>query len=91
MTGIKEDEIKEVQDPLLPKDEYADRLNAELGELVAFCAEHWGDAPELSATVEDALLVKCDFDLGISHTRERRHGSTLETSAGEALRPSRVP
>ena len=48
----------------LTHDQYQTQLQAKLNELVAFCAQHWGDAPELEVTVTPALMVRCNFDLG---------------------------
>ena len=48
----------------LTEAEFQERLNEKLKELTGFCAEHWGQAPELEARVIPAIKVTCDFDLG---------------------------
>lgn len=45
-------------------EEFQERLNAKLKDLTDFCAEYWGDAPELEATAVPAIKVACNFDLG---------------------------
>ena len=48
----------------LTPEQFEAQLNEKLKELAELCAQHWGDAPELSTNVRPALLASCDFDLG---------------------------
>lgn len=49
---------------MITEQEFQERLDAKLRDLLDFCAGHWGEAPELEAAVTPSMLVSCSFDLG---------------------------